>query len=369
MKHPTARLGTTGLVIALALLTGCTDGSTPPPDGAAPQASSGPQPVITTDDAKQVFARYDRENAAADAALDDVAASKIQTGVLLKESLAGYEIHRKAGTEDEAAHLARPRFLIPTEEAGAPYPRSFAVLSKWKGSEKDRSSSLLYFTQAEKGGAWKADAAGWAVTEPAKTSASASPTPSPAPSKKDDTAVRVQPKVLPDIRRSPSGTAQLSDTSQADREVCDSYADYLSFTSPLGSPTDDRFAEGGFTSDLVRFYNDWADSGLGHTFSYRVTGAGLPVFRLSTGSSLVACTLVQEHRTTGAPPTGTVRYDKGSDTDLLLGGGGRQWRSVDQTSSLTALIEVPTQKTRAATVLACDCYDPQLLSVTGARSG
>lgn len=151
MKHPTARLGTTGLVIALALLTGCTDGSTPPPDGAAPQASSGPQPVITTDDAKQVFARYDRENAAADAALDDVAASKIQTGVLLKESLAGYEIHRKAGTEDEAAHLARPRFLIPAEEAGAPYPRSFAVLSKWKGSEKDRSSSLLYFTQAEKG--------------------------------------------------------------------------------------------------------------------------------------------------------------------------------------------------------------------------
>ncbi|RPK34537.1 hypothetical protein [Streptomyces sp. ADI93-02] len=145
----------------------------------------------------------------------------------------------------------------------------------------------------------------------------------PAPSKKDDTAVRVQPKVLPDIRRSPSGTAQLSDTSQADREVCDSYADYLSFTSPLGSPTDDRFAEGGFTSDLVRFYNDWADSGLGHTFSYRVTGAGLPVFRLSTGSSLVACTLVQEHRTTGAPPTGTVRYDKGSDTDLLLGGGCR----------------------------------------------
>nr|WSS73142.1 hypothetical protein OG491_34920 [Streptomyces sp. NBC_01175] len=207
------------------------------------------------------------------------------------------------------------------------------------------------------------------MTEPAKTSASASPTPSPAPSKKDDTAVRVQPKVLPDIRRSPSGTAQLSDTSQADREVCDSYADYLSFTSPLGSPTDDRFAEGGFTSDLVRFYNDWADSGLGHTFSYRVTGAGLPVFRLSTGSSLVACTLVQEHRTTGAPPTGTVRYDKGSDTDLLLGGGGRQWRSVDQTSSLTALIEVPTQKIRAATVLACDCYDPQLLSVTGARSG
>ncbi|MFJ8923456.1 hypothetical protein ACIREK_28745 [Streptomyces sp. NPDC102415] len=173
---------------------------------------------------------------------------------------------------------------------------------------------------------------------------------------------------VPDIRRSPSGTAQLSDTAQADREVCDSYADYLSFTSPLGNPTDDRFAEGGFTSDLVRFYNDRADNGLGHTFSYQVTGTDLPVFRLATGSSQVACTLVQKHRTTGAPPTGTVRFDKGSDTDLLLGGGGGQWRSVDRTSSLTALIEVPAQKSRAATVLACDCYDPQLLSVTGARS-
>lgn len=35
---------------------------------------------------------------------------------------------------------------------------------------------------------------------------------------------------------------------------------------------------------------------------------------------------------------------------------------------MTALIEVPAGKASPfATVLACDCYDPQLLSATGVR--
>ncbi|MBT2369286.1 hypothetical protein J7E88_29230 [Streptomyces sp. ISL-10] len=352
----------------LALSAGCSSAETSSPDDAAPKSPSASVPVIATDEARQVFERYDRATAAADAALDDAAIRKVQMGVLLKESLAGYEIHRKAKTEDGVFHLVQPRFLIPAVEAGESYPRFFAVLSKWKGREKDRSSQLLYFMQTEAKGPWKAAAAGWVVTEPAKTPPSSAPAPSPAPTNNGKTSVRLQPKVLPDLRRGASGTVQLSDTAQTDRTVCDSFADYLSFTPPLGRPTDDRFTEGGFTSDLVRFHNNWADARAERSFSYKVTGADLPAFRLSTGSSLVACTFVREYREAGAPPHGTVRYDQGSDTDVLLGGGGKQWRRVDETSSVTALIEVPAGKSLPpATVLACDCYDPQALSATGIR--
>lgn len=269
MRRPTTRLGAASLVILLALSAGCTSAETSSPDDAAPQPPSAPAPVIATDEARRVFERYDRENAAADAALDDAAIRKVQMGVLLKESLAGYEIRRKAKTEDGVFHLTQPRFLIPATEASKPYPRSFGVLSKWKGREKDRSSQLLYFTQTEAGGPWKATAAGWAVTEPAKTSPTSAPTPSPAPTKNGKTVVRLQPKVLPDIRRGASGTAQLSNTAATDRTVCDSFADYLSFTPPLGRPTNDRFTEGGFTSDLVRFYNDWANERVERSFSYK----------------------------------------------------------------------------------------------------
>lgn len=364
MISPTTRLSAASLAILLALSAGCTSTETPSPDDAAPKSPFAPAPVVTTDEARRIFERYDRENAAADAALDDAAIRKAQTGVLLQESLAGYKIHRKARTKDPVVHFTKPRFLIPAVTAGKPYPRSFAVLSKWKGSEKDRSSPLLHFTQTEAGAPWKAGAAAWAVTEPAKKPPSSAPTPSPAPTKNGKSVIRLQPKVLPDIRRGTAGTAKLSDTAASDRTVCDSFADYLSFRPPLGRPADDRFTEGGFTSDLVRFYNDWANKGLGHSFSYKATGPDLPVFRLSTNSSLVTCTFLREHRTTGAP---TVQFDKGSDTDVLLGGGGKEWLSVDETSSMTALIEVPTGKTQAATVLACDCYDPQLLSATGVR--
>ncbi|WP_432113302.1 hypothetical protein [Streptomyces sp. S1] len=60
-----------------------------------------------------------------------------------------------------------------------------------------------------------------------------------------------------------------------------------------------------------------------------------------------------------------MRLGKGSDTDVLLGGGGREWRSVKETGSMTALIEVPASKSAPATVLGCDCYAPQALTATG----
>ncbi|MET7565657.1 hypothetical protein ABZS95_36840 [Streptomyces sp. NPDC005479] len=63
-----------------------------------------------------MFEQYDRENAAADATLDDAAIRKIKTGILLKESLATYRIHRKAKTKDSIAHFTKPHFLIPAAD-------------------------------------------------------------------------------------------------------------------------------------------------------------------------------------------------------------------------------------------------------------
>jgi hypothetical protein len=349
------------------LSAGCTSAETSKPDDAVPPSPSAPAPVITAEEAKRVFEQYDRENAAADAALDDSAIRKIQTGVLLKESLAEFQIHRKAKTKDGIAHFTKPRFMIPVVEAREPYPRYFAVMSKRKGEEEDRSSLLFYFTQTQAEGPWKAAAATWALTEPLKKSPTVEPTPTLAPTKNGKSVVRLRPKQLPDIRRGASGTAQLSATAVSDRAACNSFADYVSFSPPHGRPADDRFTEGGFTSDLVRFYNGWADEDLDRSISYKVVGMDLPVFRLSTGSSLVACTFVREHRVAGAGPHDTVQFDKGADTDVLLGGDGKEWRRVVEVSSVTALIEVSAGKASPATVLACDCYGPQLLSATGVR--
>ncbi|MFD3585763.1 hypothetical protein [Streptomyces sp. NPDC058683] len=319
-------------------------------------------------EAERVFEQYDRTNAAADAALDSSAIRGVQTGVLLKESLATYDIHRRAKTTDTASRLTQPRFLIPAADASHAYPRSFAVLSKRKGNEDDRSSSLFYFTQTEAKGPWKATAATWAVTEPFTSPSPSAATPTPSPTQ-DGKTVTVKPKQLPEVSQVASGTARLSTTAAADRAVCNSFADYLSFSPPHGQPTDDRFTQGGFTSQLVRYFNGWANEALERTINYTTTGADLPVFRLSTGSSLVACTYVREHRVSGVGASGTVRFDKGTDTDALLGGGSRQWHGVREVSSMTALIEVPARKAAPATVLACDCYDPQLLSATGVQPG
>ncbi|MER7911972.1 hypothetical protein [Streptomyces sp. NPDC096068] len=329
-------------------------------------------PVVPSAEAEKVFEEYDRVNAAADASLDGSAIARVQAGVLLKESLAAYAIHRKAGTTDTATHFARPRFLIPAVDPARPYPRSFAVLSKRKGNEDDRSSLLFYFTRAKAGEPWKATAETWALTEPfaspspsnASSPSDAAPT---ASASQDDKTVRLRPKQLPELERGPSGTTPSSPTATAtaDRAVCDGFADLLSFSPPHGRTEDARFTQGAFTSDLVRHLNGWANKNLERTWSYRTTGEDLPVFRLAHGGSLVACTYVREYDVSGTGATGTVRFKKGSDTDVLLGGGGREWRSVKETGSMTALIEVPARKSAPATVLGCDCYAPQTLTATG----
>jgi hypothetical protein len=321
--------------------------------------------VITAAEAQQVFDRYDEVNAAADAALDATAIREVQTGVLLAESLAAYGIHRKAGTQDTVARYVRPKFLIPAVADAPAFPRYFAVLSKRKGDETDRSSTVLYFTQTQAGGPWKATAGTWVVTEAARTPTG--PTPSAAPTPTGNN-IKVTPKVLPELRRTTSGAVALSASADADRAVCDDYADYLTFSPPNGKVTDPRFTNGSFSSDLVRHFNRLSNPLLRRSYRVRTTGEHLPVFRFANGGAFVACTFERRHRLAGSGSFGTVKFDEGTDTDVLLGGGGREWRSVEEISSFAALFEVPAgDASRPATVLTCDGYGPEILSATGVR--
>lgn len=368
MTRSTTWLGTAGLVTLLALSAGCTSSAdTSSKDDAAPPSASARVPVITTAQAKQVFEHFDRGSAAADAALDDSAVRKVQTGVLLKESLAVYRLYREANTGGSATHFTKPRYLIPAVKDPKTYPRFFAVTSKKKGEEDDRSSVIFYFVQPEAGAPWKATADTSAVTEPVKESAASEASPTPEPAESEEDFVSVEPKQLPDVHRDASGAVPLSPTAASDRSACNDFAEYLSFTVPHGRPVDDRFTSGAFTSDVVRHYNGWATDGLTRRFSTKTTGTPLPVFRLATGGSLVACQFVQEYHAEGETPSDTMQFGEGSEIDVLLGGGGESWRKVDVVYSMTALIEVPPGRPAAATVLACDCYAPQTLSATGVR--
>ena len=352
--------------IALLISTaGCDGGGG---SGASPSPSPSPSAaavVITAVEAQRVFDRYDKVNATADAALDATAIREVQTGVLLAESLATYVIHRKAGTPDTVARYVRPTFLIPTMADAAAFPRYFAVLSKRKGDESDRSSTILYFMQAQDGGPWKATASTWVVTEAHQ--APTAPTPSAAPTPTGN-IIEVTPKVLPELRRTTSGTVELSASTDADRAVCDDYADYLTFSPPNGKVTDSRFTSGPFSSDLVRHFNRFENPRLKRSYSVRTTGEDLPVFRFANGGAFVACTFQRRHQVAGIGASGTVMFDEGTDTDVLLGGGGRDWRSVEEISSFAALFEVPAGDALPATVLTSDGYGPEILSAAGVRS-
>jgi hypothetical protein len=202
------------------------------------------------------------------------------------------------------------------------------------------------------------------VTEAARTATG--PTPSAAPTPTGNT-IKVTPKVLSELRRTTSGAVQLSASADTDRAVCDHYADYLTFSPPNGNVTDPRFTNGSFSSDLVRHFNRLSDPLLRRSYRVRTTGEHLPVFRFADGGAFVACTFERRHRLAGSGSSGTVKFDEGTDTDVLLGGGGRQWRSVEEISSFAALFKVPAGNASPATVLTCDDYGPEILSATGVR--
>lgn len=352
----TARFKASVLAVTLLSVGGCS--ATPSP--------SAKTPAITTVEAQKVFERYDQVLAAAGAALDATAIQEVETGILLKTSLAAYKIHREAGTKPTDDRLVRPTFLIPTLAHTDTYPRYFAVLSKWKGREDDRGSSILYFMQTEADGPWKATAGAWVVTEAPKASVSKPASAQPSPTKGSN-GIRVTPKVLPDLYRDASGAVELSPSTDSDRAVCDDFAEYLTFSPPNGNPSNNRFTDGSFSSDLVRHYNSWANKNLSQSLSVRTTGERLPAFRFANGGALVACTFERHYRVSGIGSSGTVHFNKQSDTDVLLGGGGKEWRSVEQVSVMTVLFEVPAGESSPATVLACDCHAPQVLSAVGVQ--
>lgn len=352
-----ARIGfhVPAVVTSMILTAGCTGtgGATPVP------SASVAVPVIAEADARRVFERYDEVNAAADTAMDDAAIAEVQTGVLLAESLATYAVHREAGTEDSVTRYVRPVFLIPAVSDAPAFPRHFVVLSKREGDETDRASHVLYFTQTQDGGPWKATAATWVVTEAPMSPSAAPDEPSPAANK-----ITVTPKVLPELRRTAAGMVELS--ADADRAVCGDYATYLSFSPPDGAEASSRFAKGSFTDALVRHFNGRASSGLDMDYRVRADGESLPALRFADGGALVACTFERRYRVSGAGATGTVRFGAGSDTDVLLGGGGKEWRTVEETGSFAALIEVPAGAS-PATVLTSGGYSPSILAAEGTR--
>lgn len=201
---------------------------------------------------------------------------------------------------------------------------------------------------AQSGGAWKATAGTWVVTDPVQSPTGPTPSAKPTPT---ESTIKVTPKVLPKLDQTGGGAVHLSASANVDRAVCDDYASSLTFSPPNGKVNDTRFASGSFSNDLVRYFNSFWDPQLKRSYSVRTTGEHLPVFRFADGSAFVACTFERHHSLAGSSASGTVKFDKGTDTDVLLGGGGRQWRSVQEISNFAALFEVPAGDASPATVL------------------
>jgi hypothetical protein len=164
-----------------------------------------------------------------------------------------------------------------------------------------------------------------------------------------------------------SSRPQAPVSTDSDQAACDDFAKYLTFSPPNGNPSNDRFTDGSFSSELVGYYNRWANKRLSQGLSLRPSGERLPAFRFADGGALVACTFERHYRVSGIGSSGTVQFNKQSDTDVLLGGGGKEWRSIEQVSAVAVLFEVPSGGSSPATVLACDCYDAQVVSAAGVR--
>ncbi len=356
-----------GAAALLAMATAnCTVGSGSASSGPAPASSGSASgsstavavPALTEAQAQEIFERYVRENAAADEKGDTEAIAHVEGGQLLEESRAEARLHQADGTKDTPVQYVRPTFLIPQQGAGQPAPQSFAVLSKTEGRESDRSSTLHYFTRGADG-EWKAVLATWAVTEAATTTPSTPPNPTPSP---ESTVRVVRPEVLPPPARGASGGVELSPAAAADAGVCGRYAQYLSFAPPTGKRDSPDFEQGDFTSGLVDFFNGWDAKELVRNLSFRPVDNGLPVFRLQDGGSLVACTLDGTFHTQGRTPANWIA--PGADTSALLGGTARKWADIQETWSVSAVVEVPPGG-GPATVFATNAYQATKLSVKG----
>ncbi|MFZ3497348.1 hypothetical protein ACODT5_29680 [Streptomyces sp. 5.8] len=360
-RHAWSTMG--AAVLAGTVMAGCTGGGgaaeSPGRASGSAATDAAPAPALTQAQAKDVFERYLLAKGAAAEKGDVEAMAKVEGGRQLEESRAAARLNRIKGTKATPVRYVLPTFLIPQAAGGAPASRGFAVLSKWEGRETDRSSLLHYFTRDGDGGEWKAVAATWVVTVPPPAGQAGEPAPSPKPG-----VIKVRPKVIPELARGAADSVELSPTATADTGVCGRYAEYLSFTAPAGKPDSPHFERGDFTGKLVDYFNGWDEKTLQRSFSYRPVGEELPVFRLKDGGSLVTCTLEGTYRDRGRTPKNSITFDADSDSEALLGGGGRKWASIEEVWSVTAVVEVPPGG-GPATVLSTDAYDAAKLSAKG----
>ncbi|MET9689618.1 hypothetical protein ABZY81_14230 [Streptomyces sp. NPDC006514] len=367
-----------GVVLVAAGAAGCAGGSGSGGSGgpsatatAAAKPSVAPPPplVITQAEAEKVFNQFEweRRTPAQWKSADGLA--KVATGPLLTgwRATAALTAAQK-DTVGSVSALTEPTFAIPAERDQPSYPRSFVVFSKASGRESGQATAVDYFVQEAPGGEWKAAVETWVAT--------AAPVPLDTENVVKFTGLSVQLRktAVGAVGRDAAGAAALSATADADRAVCDRFADYMSFTTP-DEPEDDRFAPGPMTDGAVKELGEKAKGPklkglLTYAFEHEVTGPQLPVLKLDNGTSLVACPLLRTEKVRGTDSTVTFSMSDGSDYSALLDAKDKRWRSSDAQLSLTALIELPPAGTPGpAQVASCNCVKPQLLEVTAKRAG
>ncbi|MFD9356932.1 hypothetical protein [Streptomyces sp. NPDC060031] len=323
------------------------------PPSPAPTAAM----VIGKEQAEQVFNRYAEESFDAEVRRDEEAAAKLQTGPLLEASRARYAQLKQAFPVAAESRYTQPSFLIPAERDQPGYPRSFVVLSKSSWNPAGRETAVHYFVQEAPGGEWKAAAGSWVNDGPMKT-------------QNEDTPSRhagfgTRDKEIAPVGRDAAGAVTLSPTAGADREVCERYAEYMTFTAPDGEPQSEHFVPGDLTTGIVKAYNE-ANENLDFTrrrYHFEVVGQELPVVRLVDGKSLVTCSYRRTDHWSGKDAA--FRYGTGrfKDVDALLGGGNKWWRDTTVRRSVTVTFEVP--QAGPADVVGSNSLKAPLLSAEG----
>ncbi|MFG2879312.1 hypothetical protein ACGFYU_30640 [Streptomyces sp. NPDC048337] len=338
-------------------LVGCS-----PEKGEAEAASASAAPVVPmvigTEEAENVFNRYLSERMASLDRRDGAGLAAVETGELLKESLARIEVAKLRGVDAPEFSFGRPEFFVPAERDQQGYPRSFVVLSRERSDETNavRDAAVHYFLQEAPGGSWKAAARSWVNDKPVVGGKNES-------NMYHIFDYEVRDQEIAAIGRDTAGAVTLSPT--ADREVCGRYAEYMSFTAPNGEPESGYFVPGELTSEVVKAYNVMKEDLelVRKQYAFEVVGAHLPVLRLADGKSLVTCSFVRTDNWAGK--SATFKYGNGDygGVDALLGGGYKWWRDTTVRRGVTVSFEVPP--TGPADVVGSNALEATPLSAEG----
>lgn len=354
--------GVVGVVAGGGLvLGGCTPAKTDA-KATAPVVAPVVPMVISAEEAEAVFNRYEYGRRSALDRRNTAGLAALQTGELLKESLARIEVAKLRGTNMPEFPFGRPEFFVPAERDQPGYPRSFVVLTREPSNNvnETRNAAVHYFVQDAPGGEWKAAATSWVNDKPV------------TPGKNDakmyhtfDFAARSQE--IAAVSRDAAGAVVLSPTAAADRGVCGRYAQYMSFTAPDGEPESGHFVPGELTSEVVKAYNTAHEDLelVKKRYSFEVAGMELPVVRLADGKALVTCPFLRTDYWSGKMKTATFRYgtrDLG-DVGALVGGGAKWWRDTTVRRSATVTFEVPP--TGPADVVGSNALKAWALSAEG----